>query len=627
MDHPAIDVKQALAQALPLHQTGRLPEAERIYRRILQADPRHPDALHLLGLIAHQIGQYDKALDYIGQAVALNPTHPTFRCHLGAVYQALGRFAEATASYRQALQLQPTYAEAHNNLGAALKELGELEAAADCFRRATQLKPDYVDAFTNLGAVQGSMGNAAEAIANYQAAQRLQPGAQRRIALATALPTIYSSKSDLAVWRGRISDEVRNLHRDGISVDVTATAAWPVFLLAYQGGNDRDLQRDLARLYRAPQPALARSASAHHGGKIQVGFLSRYFNNHTIGELMRGLIAHLSRADFEVTVLSVGGARDELASLIRQQADRHIELSFDVRTARSQVAAANLDILFYTDLGMDAISYTLALSRLAPVQCTTWGHPITSGIPVMDYFISSELFEPPGAEEHYTERLIRLRSLPAYCYRSQPPEQYKDRAQLGLPAGAHLYACPQSLFKIHPEFDELLAAILRRDPRGLVVLNRPSPVYHQHHAEQLQRRFQASFPDVADRVLFMPRLSHLDYLSLNLATDVLLDPLHFNGGNTSLKALALGTPIVTLPSSMMKGRLTLGLYRKMGVLDCVAASAEEYVERAVQLGTDAAYRRHISEKILAENGVLYEDVQAVRELEAFFRQAVEASRA
>src|SRR5207237_1565690 len=140
----------------------------------------------------------------------------------------------------------------------------------------------------------------------------------------------------------------------------------------------------------------------------------------------------------------VGTSREEVASAIQKAADRHVALSISLPAARRAIAAEQLDVLFYADLGMDPITYSLAFSRLAPVQCVTWGHPVTSGIPAMDYFISSDLLETEEAAEHYTERLIRLKSL-AVCYpRPEPPVPLRPRSHFGLPDEGTLYACPQN---------------------------------------------------------------------------------------------------------------------------------------------------------------------------------------
>ena len=142
----------------------------------------------------------------------------------------------------------------------------------------------------------------------------------------------------------------------------------------------------------------------------------------------------------------------------------------------------------------------------------------------------------------------------------------------------------------------------------------------------LRSRFERTIADVTERIVFVPWMPYPEYLNLSAVADVLLDPLHYGGGVTSYDGLATGTPIVTLPSQYQRGRYTLGCYRKIGTLDCVASSVQQYVELAVRLGCDRDYRYSIKEKILAASHLLFEDIDAVRQHEAFFEQAVWAAR-
>ncbi len=269
------------------------------------------------------------------------------------------------------------------------------------------------------------------------------------------------------------------------------------------------------------------------------------------------------------------------------------------------------------------INYLLPFFRLAPVQCTSLGVPGTSGIPQMDYYLSSELLETEEAAEHYTEKLVQLTTLPTYYYRPSLPPELKTRGHFGLANDRHIYLCPQNLLKFHPEFDHSVGEILRRDPRGDVVLIEGP---HPHWAELLLDRFRATIPDGVERIRFLPHQSRPDFLNLMVLSDVLLDPFHFGGGNTTYEALALGTPIVTLPSAYLRGRVSFACYQKMGVLDCVASDPQDYVSMAVRLGTDPEYRDTIRSKVLSTSDVLFEDIEAVRQFERFIQHAVQLRR-
>ena len=164
-----------LRRALEIHQAGRLKDAEAIYREVLGFQPNHPDALHLLGVIACQQGQPESAAALIRQAIHANPNVPEYYNNLGEALMAVRSLDDAIAAYRLARALNPDYAEAHNNLGIALREQGQLADAIGAFRGAVSVRPDFAEAHYNLGNSLHDCGALPEAIAAYQAAVALEP--------------------------------------------------------------------------------------------------------------------------------------------------------------------------------------------------------------------------------------------------------------------------------------------------------------------------------------------------------------------------------------------------------------------------------------------------------------------
>src|SRR6185312_10657222 len=352
--------------------------------------------------------------------------------------------------------------------------------------------------------------------------------------------------------------------------------------------------------------------------KIRVGLISQFFRRHSIGRTSGGFFAQLSRERFEVIAIFVDApVGDEVSQAIQRDADRTLVVPKDLERARAQIAALQLDILFYQDIGMEPFTYFLSFARLAPVQCVSFGHPDTSGVPNVDYFVSNDLYEPDGAQAHYSETLHLLHGLGSLAYYERPllREPRKSRAAFGLPADRPLYLCPQNLFKVHPDMDDLIAAILRRDPNGVVAFVEGRV---GGWSRLLRARWQRTLGRLQDRIVFVPRMREDDYLNLIALADVMLDTVHFNGMNTSLEAFAVGTPVVTLPAAFQRGRHTQAMYRRMGLEDLVAGDAQVYVELAVKLANDGDYRRSISARIRQASHVLFADVQVVREFERFF---------
>ena len=181
----------------------------------------------------------------------------------------------------------------------------------------------------------------------------------------------------------------------------------------------------------------------------------------------------------------------------------------------------------------------------------------------------------------------------------------RRRRSSSLPANR--YACPQTLFKFHPDFDAALAGILRADPDGvLLLIEGRVPDW----TAQLRARWERVMPDVFDRIHWLPAVPREQFLELLAASDVMLDPFPFGGGNTSYEALAMGTPVVTLPGDLLRGRITRALYAKAGVTGLVADSVEAYVATALRV---AANRERIGDEV----DVLFADADEVRDLEDF----------
>jgi predicted O-linked N-acetylglucosamine transferase (SPINDLY family) len=598
--------------------------AIRCYRKALQLRPLFADAARNLGAILQSLGRTQEAIECYQGLLEQGSASADVYFNLGNAHTDLGAYERAIACYRRALELDPRRSDVHINLGIALDQWGELDAAVLQYEKALSVDPGSIPACRCLGAALAEQGNPEEAMARYRQALSLAPDDGLKLRLALTLPVIAESLEDLSRWRARLEAEVARLYEEPLNLSEPAKeVAATNFYLSYHGLNNRELHIKVAKVYERACPSLLWTAPhcakpAPRSGKLRVAFISSYMHNHSIGKTTRGVLANLQREEFEVVSLFVAPFReDETSGFIRRSSDRSVVLPRSLAAARRDIAELKLDILFYQDIGMDPFTYFLAFSRLAPVQCLSFGHPDTTGIANMDYFISNDRFEPADSSRHYSERVFLLRDLGtlAYYYRPRPPDVLKRREDFGLPADANLYLCPQTLFKVHPEFDAILTGILRADPRGRLALIRSKTA---RWAELLAARLRKAMPDVADRIVFLPQQDSPGFLNLLAVCDVMLDTIHFNGMNTSLEGFSMGTPIVTLPTEFQRGRHTAGMYRKMGFTECVAADRDDYVRIAVKLGTEGDYRRYARDEILRRNEVLFEDMQVVREFERCF---------
>lgn len=617
-----------------LLESRNFSEAVSMYRRVLDINPAFVGVHNNLGLALRSLSRFEEAEPVLRRALELQPDHPNSAINLGCVLHALRKEVEAESLVRHYLDDAPDDVNAMCILGSILIRLDRPEEAEALGARALSLSPDSALAHGLVGTALRDRGLIEEAVASFRRARDIAPDSLSYWDSALLLlPQIAHSAESIDQWRARYRAGIAELARCDITWPVPdGVAAGPSFYLAYQNCNDRPILEDLAVALRSRIPAIVHEAPhvagwrppATDGRKIRVGFLSMLLFTHTIGKLTQSYIRHLDRSRFEVVLLHLPGAlHDAFRRGLDAAADKCVELPRGLAAQQQAVAAQQLDVLFYPDIGMSPESYFLAHGRLAPVQMVTWGHPDTTGLPCVDYFISADSIEPEGAECHYTEHLIRMDRLPS-CYQPQmAPSRILTREALGLPPGVRLYGCPQSLFKFHPDFDAVLDDIARLDPDGRIVVLRTKNKFEA----QLLSRWERMYPNLAERVLMLSRLDLAEFMALLAHMDVLLDPIHFGSGNTLYEAMVYGTPIVTWPGQFMRGRIVAGAYHQMKVADPpVAARLEDYAPLAVSLARDEARRAELGRRLRdAAARELFSDMGAVRELEILLEEAVAAA--
>lgn len=617
----AIEQRPAFVQARfnlarLLRRRGALEEAEAMCRAVIQLAPGHLDArLELAGLLLRRMRLAECIAEY-RVVLAHSPNDPRALNNLGAALLSSGDRQGAEKVLRQALAQNPREREALNNLGNVLLELDRAAEAAECYRAALAEAPDDAQVRANLANALEKMGDWTGARDAYRLCLQRGRNDGLRLRLATALPAIPETAEEIEESRRQAFAMLDELEASPLSiVDPFREVGSTAFYLAYQGFQDRAYQERLARLHARACPALLnRAAHCRHGvrpsgRRIRVGFVSTFLRNHTIGRLNRGLIAGLDRRRFDVTVFAPAAAGDPFTRAIHASADHVVVLPPGLDAARQAIAGTAMDVLYYTDIGMVPLTYFLAFARLAPVQLATWGHPLTSGIANIDHFLSMDLAEPGDARGHYSENLLRLPGLTT-CYERPARPRPRSRGFFGLGEHRTVYLCPQSLFKLHPSFDAVLGRILEGDPNGEVALLAGS---QPEWTERLTRRLARNLsPEALARIRFVPRAAPEDFLALLATADVILDTTVFCGGNTTLEALAMGTPVVTLPSPYLRGRLTCAMYRRMEFLELVAGDETDYARIALSLGTDPE-RREAARAAIAERApVLFGDQGAVR---------------
>lgn len=626
----ALDFQSDYAEAynnlgLALGDLGSHEEAVASFRRALDIKPDYAEAHNNLGTVLREQGRILEAMGCYAKSLELNSDNVETYLNLGTALRGQGMLPEAEAVFLQALRMRPDSFEANNNYGNVQRDLENLEGAIASFRQALEFRPESAVTHANLGNALREQGKLDEAVASYERAVEIEPDQPlRRLQIATLCSTVFETQGAIEQYRQRLLSEIRNLSATDLRCnlpELPALGGVPPYWLPFHGYDDRPIKEAYADLFRDAFPQ--KTPTPRRKGPLRIGLVVTRNHEGIFLRCMKGILTRMNHELFELVVVCTLAGHTKVRAEIQDDSIRTLVVPDRLDRMAETIRASSFDLLYYWEVGTDPVNYFLPFFRLAPLQCTSWGFPVTSGIPQMDYYLSSDLVEGDGAEEHYSERLLCAGTLMTFQSRVELPDPPKPREDYGFTPNQHLYLFAQQLGKCHPAFDPILGGILRRDELGVIVLIEDR---YGYAARELEKRFAATLTDVAGRIVFLPRQSYTDYICLMAVADVLLDPLHYGGGITNYDAFSLDKPIVTWPSRFSRGRYTFGCYQKMGITECVASDLNEYVDIAVTLATDADYRTSVEQRIRESAGRLFEDMDAVREHERLFKKLAEEGR-
>ena len=656
-----------------LAASGLFADALSCFERAVALNPGYSEARNNLGRGLRSLGRFDEALTQFERVLKGTPDSPVAHFNLASVCGLAGRKLDAEQHYRSAISLRPDFADAHIHLAALLQDMDRLPEALAHAERAVELRTDSAGARNNLGNILRSMGRRDDAIAQYETAIRIDPASfmahyncgvalrgETRIAEARAhfaqalalkpefleaelalcmaeLPAIYEDESEIAERRDAYASRLARLRADvenagAAAVPAEAIGSHQPFYLPYQGCNDRELQTLYGSLVckimaaRYLTPVLPKPPGPHE--PIRLGIVSGFFRQHSNWKIpIKGWLKMLDRDRFHVSGYYTSADRDGKTDAAAALCKRFVQGPQSLDAWRRAILDDAPHVLIFPEIGMDKVSAQLAAQRLAAVQCASWGHPVTTGFPTIDYFISSDLMEPAGAADHYSELLIRLPNLSIYYEPSDVPPVGIERAQLGLRASAVVYWCCQSLPKYLPQFDEVFARIAAEVPdcQFTFIEFGGGRVVTAMFRARLDRAFEAVGLNAADYCVFLPRLAPDRFAAAIGQCDVVLDSIGWSGCNSILESLVHNVPIVTFAGEMMRGRHTAAILELMDISETTARTIDEYVSIAGVLGRTDARRTELSAKIANNKHRVYRDRESITALEAFLDRAVRDS--
>jgi predicted O-linked N-acetylglucosamine transferase (SPINDLY family)/glycosyltransferase involved in cell wall biosynthesis len=620
---------------------GNIVGSVAAFEETLKLQPQLAAAHLQLARIYSAQGRLDEASSAYGRAVKLEPDNSVAYCELGDVLQKAGDYLLAKRAYEAALKAEPGDAEAHYSLGTVQQHRGEYDEAIASYRRSIELKPQQLEAYAALGNTLHQTGRVDEAREQYRAALDIDPAfAHARLALCISqLPVIYRDAEQVRIARQKYSEGLDDLYEYYLAANqeersraASAVGFLQPFYLSYQGLSARKLQERYGALIEL---LMAARYPGFEGpldmppvnGKIRVGVVSGFLNNHSSWNIFQGLFEAIDRSRFELYMYHTRDSQDRETRLLRNLCDGFMQGPMDIGGWARVIREQRLHVLFFPEFGMDPTAIRLGCLRLAPIQMTSWGHPVTSGLSTIDYYLSSNLMEPAGAEGEYSETLVRLPNSSMHYRLPAVDPDPMQREDLHVPENSVLYWCCQSLFKYLPQHDDVFPRIAQRVDNALFIfLSLHGGVVEECFRERMKAAFAAAGLDADKHCFFMGSLPKPVFAAMSTLVDVFLDSIGWSGCNSSMEAIAADRPILTLPGEFMRGQHTKAFLEIMGLDQWIAADKDEYIDMAVRLGQDPDLRRSLSTQVRKRKHRLYRDPAPVRALEEFLVKEVSKRR-
>jgi predicted O-linked N-acetylglucosamine transferase (SPINDLY family) len=651
-------------------KTNNLIEAEQVFKQFIKINPMHFGTYLNLGNLYFDQANYQQAIEIYEEGLRVKPRDPMILENLALANEKIGNMAESLSCYGFAFYRKNQYQEAINYFNQYLEhEAGSAilyVSLADCYKKLN-LRDKAIEIYEQginhnsqderlyrcLFYCYQESGLTNKSIELVRQASYLFPESFSFQRLEQSiLPIVYQTKDEIDQSRQRfinslydfrkqillsLQAEQSNLEKNKVAA-LESISLRTNFYSNYQKMNDLVIQKIYGELVHMvmktnfpeySEERLHTIGTNRENKKIKIGYVSSKMQG-LIGKMLLGWIKN-AKSCFDIycydTSSQLNAINPELQIYSHSYSHFPDHLPNQLRDICEQIWNDKLDILVFFDIGLKPLMTQLAGLRFALIQCATWGHPITSGSPTIDYFLSSESVESPQGEDHYSEQLVRL---PKLGITYPMPDlalttANKGRDSFDLDRDDVVYLCCQHIPKYLPQYDYLFPIIAQQVSQARIVFIEGTEGSNTY--QQFQQRLKGAFDqlevDFEKHCLFLPHLSTIDYFNVLKFSDIFLDTIGWSGGITSLDAIACDLPIVTLPGEFFRGRQSYGMLNIIGVTETIAHSEEQYIEIAVRLGLDNALRNAVRTQISQTKQLLYNDISCVSALENFYLSAID----
>ena len=561
-----------------LVKKNKLEEAILNCEKSIKINPNYPEAYNNLGIALQKLNKTDVAIENYKKSIALKKNFIQAHHNLGNAYIYLDEPQNSLQHFNKALELNPLYAEAYNGLGAANEKLGKKKDALKYYKKAIEIKPKYSEAYYNLGTLLSAQSNYDEAILNLEKAIKLNNNYEKA----------YNNLGNIFNILGMF-EEANNAYQQAIKIKPDYAKAYSnlLFNLIYKPSFDIDNYLSEAKKFRLNCGIKQKSKINYkyeiNPKKLKVGFVSADFGDHPGGYFTLNFLKELKKKNCDLIAYPTVDRNDEFSNYFK-----NIFSKWDLIKNKTDKAAAEQIIDDGIHILIDAQGHS-AKNRLpifiykpAPIQITWLGQGST-GIPEIDYFIGNNYITPRQEESHYVEKILRLPKA-SQCF--TPPDF--DLQTGTLPAIKNnfiTFGCINKLSKINDEVIDLWSKILLLIPKSKLLLKN-KVLDNKTAFDNIVKKFEKNKVKKEQLILEGESKNRKELLITYNKIDIALDPFPFQGNTTSIEAIWMGVPVITLKGNRYLFHFGESINSNLKMINWVANTKDDYILKAKNFSSD-----------------------------------------
>ena len=630
----SIDATNALAyfnKATVLEKINKVEEAIENYNNAIYLSDKNVIYKYNLANLLFKQNEYSKSIEILRKCIQLNSKFVIAYNLLGMIY--MNNYNKSKEYFLECIKLDDRAHESYNNLGLLYLQNKEFNNAELQFKNSISLNANSPKYYFNMAICYREMNcfPLYEEYINKAIKLDFEFKSALWAKVFLSIYPIYENINEEEISISNFKKEMVNLQKQDLTnYDYGLVGKYQPFFLGYFEENNIEILRIYGEVcYKISKGFIIKNKitsiikkeklnNKNKTNKIKIGVISGHIREHSVwNAITKGLVFNLNPELFDIHVINVSDNYDESILLSAKITAFRNFNGKSIQYILSEVINSNFDVIVYPEIGMDPMTKNLANLRLSQMQCVFWGHPHSTGLKTIDYYITAELFETINYQSNYTEEVISMPNLGVYKYKEKIKNKHTNLNNLGIDSNVAIYVCPGTAQKYRPKYDYIYLEIIKKVVNCQFIFFKEDNDRMKILYERLSKLFLINNINIEKYIKIVDWLERDEFVSLLFQADVYLDTIGFSGFNTALLAVEANLPIVTLKGELLKSRLASGILERIDTKELICLNINDYIDLSVKIVNDLEFKNKIKNKLEKNKEIIYNDISAVKKFEEF----------